>query len=292
MKNVIWILIIPFFLASCGESEAERKLRLENDSLKAVVSKDGQALNNFITAINDIQANLDKIKEQESIITINATQSGELDQTRKDQINDDILTLYKMMVDNKEKVSSLNKKIKSANYANAELKKMLENLNRQLDERDTQINELKSKLDDMDILVESLNSDIAKLSENVENLADENKANSEIIEKQTTALNTAHYVIGTKKELIDQRIVTKEGGFIGIGGMAKLVEDFNKDYFKKIDVTKVKAIPVFAKEAKLVTTHPAKSYKITGKDRADSLVILNQNEFWSVSKYLVILVSN
>lgn len=292
MKNVIWILIIPFFLASCGETEAERKLRLENDSLKQVVSKDGQALNNFITAINDIQANLDKIKEQENIITINATQSGELDQTRKDQINEDILTLYKMMVDNKEKVASLNKKIKSSNFQNAELKKMLENLNRQLDERDTQINDLKSKLDDMNILVESLNSDIEKLSSNVDNLSEENKTKNEIIEQQTTALNTAHYVIGTKKELTDQRIITREGGFVGIGGMAKLVEDFNKDYFKKVDITKVKGIPVFAKEAKLVTTHPAKSYKFTGNERADSLIILNKDEFWSVSKYLVILVNN
>ncbi len=40
------------------------------------------------------------------------------------------------------------------------------------------------------------------------------------------------------------------------------------------------------------TTHPADSFKIEGDDKADKLIITDAGEFWSASKYLVIIVEN
>jgi hypothetical protein len=40
----------------------------------------------------------------------------------------------------------------------------------------------------------------------------------------------------------------------------------------------------------VLSTHPASSYKIEGEKTADNLVIINQAEFWSMSKVLVISV--
>ena len=92
------------------------------------------------------------------------------------------------------------------------------------------------------------------------------------------------------KELEKQQVVTKDGGFIGLGKIEKLKDDFNRDYFEKIDIRKVKRLKLFCAKAKLITTHPANSYKIYGQNRVDSLVITNPNQFWSVSKYLVVVV--
>ena len=65
---------------------------------------------------------------------------------------------------------------------------------------------------------------------------------------------------------------------------------FQKEYFTKVDITEMKELPLSAKKAKIITTHPAGSYKLEGENKVDKLVILNPDEFWSVSKYLVIVV--
>jgi hypothetical protein len=108
---------------------------------------------------------------------------------------------------------------------------------------------------------------------------------------KTEKLNTAYYAFGTSKELIKNNVLTKEGGFIGLGKTQKVKEDFNKNYFTKVDVTALSEIPLGAKKAKLVTTHPGGSYRIDGADgKAEKLVITNTEDFWSASKYLVVVI--
>ena len=67
--------------------------------------------------------------------------------------------------------------------------------------------------------------------------------------------------------------------------------DFNKDYFTQIDIRTDKEIKLYSKDAELLTTHPAGSYEWQ-KDAKGQLVLMitNPNKFWSVSRYLVILV--
>ena len=67
--------------------------------------------------------------------------------------------------------------------------------------------------------------------------------------------------------------------------------DFNKDYFTQIDIRTDKTIKLYSKNAELLTTHPEGTYELV-KDNEGllTLMILNPNKFWSVSRYLVILV--
>ncbi|MBL7882914.1 MAG: hypothetical protein JNL69_02515 [Bacteroidia bacterium] len=132
--------------------------------------------------------------------------------------------------------------------------------------------------------LERLNIEMASLNLNYQ------EANQEIGVK-TEKLNTAFYAFGTSKELIKNGVLTKEGGFIGIGKSQKVKEDFNKNYFTKVDITTTSEIVLGSKKAKLVTSHPADSYKIEGAEgKAEKIVITNAENFWSVSKYLVIVV--
>ena len=65
----------------------------------------------------------------------------------------------------------------------------------------------------------------------------------------------------------------------------------NKDYFTKIDIRVDKGIKLYSKSAKLLTNHPACSYSLD-KDASGmyTLRITNPTTFWSVSKYLVVVV--
>ena len=107
---------------------------------------------------------------------------------------------------------------------------------------------------------------------------------------KTEKLNTAYYAFGTKKELIEKGVISKEGGFIGIGKTSKVKDDFNKEYFTKIDITNTNSINIGAKKAKILSTHPTSSYKLIGEKMVEKIEITNAEEFWSSSKYLVVII--
>ena len=69
-------------------------------------------------------------------------------------------------------------------------------------------------------------------------------------------------------------------------------EDFNKEYFTKVDISTTNSINIGAKKAKIITTHPSSSYKLVGEKPVERIDILNPTEFWSSSKYLVIITDN
>ena len=292
MRRILVVMLIPLLLASCGESAKERQLRLQKDSIQAVANQGAQDLQKYLDAFNEIQENLDKIKQQESIITVNTTGNVEDAQNKKDQINEDILTIYKLMLENKEKLARLQRSIRNSKHKNSSLQKMVTRMQKQMEEKDAQIYQLKTKLEQMDLTVEGLNKEIANMSADIDTFRKVTEHQTEVIQKQTQELNTAFYIVGTKKELKEYQILTKEGGFIGIGGVQKLQADFSKDHFKKINITRLKSIPLLTKKAVLVSSHPSSSFNmVKSNDRVDSLVITNPKKFWSMSKYLVIMVN-
>ena len=193
------------------------------------------------------------------------------------------------MLKNKQTLAQMNQKLKKTNLKNAELEKTIMQLTTQVEERNAEIIELKDELAKNYLDITNLNFEIGELNKNNELLANKNNEQIELIDKQTIELNTAYYIIGTKRELKENNVISKKGGFLGIGQKGKLMENFNKDYFTKIDITKEKEILVFSK-AKIITNHPSESYYTTGEKQIDSLIIKSPNEFWSVSKFLVIIV--
>lgn len=286
MKKIIPFIVLLAFWACKGniqEDPAYKKLLSERDSLAGLVSADIETINQYLSDFNDIQTNLDRIKEAEKLITVNVN-NAENPTSAKDRINQDMQLIYDLLQQNKNTINDLRRKLKKSNSKLVELEKMLSNLEQQLTAKNAEIEELKAKLEQMNIKVEILTA-------NVDSLNKENAKKQDIIAQKNEELNTAYYVIGSKKELVENKIITKEGGFVGIGKIEKLRDDFNKDYFTKIDITTINEIPINASKAKVITSHPANSYKlnVVGKN-VEKLVILDKKTFWSVSKYLVILV--
>lgn len=284
MKKLILIALLIPVLFGCNNSKKEYDaLRVRYDSLLSIGFTKDTAILSYLESFNAIQANLDSIKMAEMIITQTATAGGEIQPDAKEQINRDINMIYEMLQQNKKTIADLRSKLRKSNAQVSSLEEMINRMTRQMEEKDVEIGQLRDKLEQMNIQIEILSS-------NVESLTAEGQAKAQVIREQTEELNTAYYVIGTKKELRDQNIITLEGGFAGIGRNKKMKEDFNQDYFTRVDITQLKSIPVLRKKADIITTHPAQSYKIYGEKTVDSIVITNPKAFWSASKYLVIII--
>ena len=282
MKKLFYLIAIMPFAFGCGNENKEGVLSAE-DSLRAVsggqtvrIHDQDSSIQSFIRGFNEIQDNLDVIKEKEKIVTENS-KNAETRKTKEDQIVADIQSIYGVMNKNKQRLASMKAKLKDSNKKNEELEKFITRLTSEIEEKDAQINSLKEELERLNVEMTNLNL----------NYQEEVQAS----DVKTEKLNTAYYAFGTAKELIKNNVLTKEGGFIGLGKSQKMKEDFNKDYFTKIDISTVDVIPLGAKKAKFITTHPAGSYKIEGADgKAEKLVITNPEDFWSASKYLVIVI--
>ena len=281
MRKLIILFALMPLLFSCNTHQKEYEaLQSRYDSLLSIGFTKDTALYGYIESFNRIQANLDSIKLAEKLISNQATTGDELQPDQKEQINRDLNMIFNMLEKNKQTIAELRSKLKKSGGKVAELQQMVDRMAIQIEEKDAQVNELRGQLEKMNIQIEILYNDI-------DNLTAESKSKSQTIDEQTTALNTAYYVVGTKRQLLDNNIITRQGVFAGIGGK-KLKQDFNRDFFTTTDITKLRSIPLSKKKATLMTTHPSGSYKIYGEKAQDSIVITNPKEFWSVSKYLVI----
>ncbi len=274
------IILTNFLLSNCGkgsdDSENQIKDSVENVSgnLNGKLNEKDAAIQELVSSFNEIQENLNTIKEKEKIIS-KVTSDGDV-KSKEDQIKEDIQSIYDLMAKNKDRIGSLSKKLKNSKLQIDGLEKMIENMQATLSLKDSEIEELKTK-------IEGLNVELSSLTTNYKAVENESNQKTEII-------NTAFYAIGTSKELKEKNVITKEGGIIGLGKTTKLSSDFNKEYFTKINIEKTTSINLGAKKIKMLTTHPSSSYKLVGEKPIEKLEITNTKEFWSASKYLVIIL--
>lgn len=289
MKKLLFILAVVV-LASCQQKKIDRMQTVQDSLVTAAHEKDS-TITDFIGTMNEIQANLDTVKKLQDIVNVESKTNAEPSRSSRDKILNDIAMINNLLQKNKELVASQKKKLNYSSYKMKEMREMLDRMTAQLNEKDTEIAQLKSELEKLHINISSLNQDLMTAKEKAEQQAKMLEEKSSTIDMQTTEMNTAYYVFGTAKELVENGIVEKEGGFLGLGRSLKFRKDFNPDLFTKIDIRKLTEISLNAKKAQVITTHPAGSYKLVGDDMIEKLEITNPEKFWKTSKYLVVVVN-
>lgn len=287
MKKLLFAVaaLSLFGMNSCNNAELER-LQAQNDSLRSVVTTDGFKMDDYFKAFNDIQDNLNSIKEKENIISMK-TKNGELSESQGEQINEDILAIYDLMLQNKQTIADLNKKLSNAGVKNTQLQKSLKLLQDQMTSKDKEITSLKEKLSELNFNVEKLESEVADMTQRLEAEQAENEVKTEIITEQDLALNTVYYVFGTKKELVNHKVIDKEGAFKGL----KIGDNFDKNYFTKVDLRDLNKIQINSKVDRILSAHPQNSYRMvtSSNGNVQYIEILDQNAFWEKGKFCVII---
>lgn len=287
MKKYLILLLIPVFFACGREAKREAEaLKARNDSLMSQTMQKDEAINEFIATVNEIQGTLDTIKMKENIINLSTDKAGELKLSAKDQIKSDITTIYGMMEKNKQQLNDLTRKLRSSNLNVTELKKLVDRLTKELNDKNAELEDLRDRLAKMNITIQTANLRIDTLSGVVKEQSSQLQQREETISQQETAINTAYYIMGTSKELKKNGIIENP-----LVGQVKLLPNFKRDLFTKVDIRKVMEISILSKKATVVSNHPTSSYKLVGdKKIIQSLQILDVNAFWSNTKYLVIVV--
>ena len=290
MKKLMILVLAVVLFSSCHNYKKDTdRLMFVKDSLQQEAAFRDSTIVGFLNDFSEIQANLDSIKKIEKLVTVQSASGRELNANQKKLILEDITLLNDLLKRNKELTASVQKKLKDSNLKVGNLEKtmkemqvMVDNLEAQTQEKDGEILVLKED-------VRKLNVDISSLNEKIAAVETQSQQKTQTIETQTNTMNKAYYAFGTTKELKENGIIEKSGGFIGMGKTPVMLKDFNRDYFTEIDIRNFDYLRLMAKKAKLITVHPADSYHFTGNKSSDTLFIDNSAEFWKASKYLVVL---
>ena len=288
MKKLIYAIACTLAVASCNQDaakKAEQIAQQQRDSLEQIISQKDNEINDMMTTLSDIEEGFREITEAQSRVTL--AKQGEGTNTMQ-RIKENLQFIQSAMQQNKELINKLKQQVRESSVKGNQLKKIIDNLTQQLETKDQQLQALREELDRKDIHIAELDEKVAALNTDVTNLQEDNSKKEQTISSQDKALHTAWFVFGTKKELMEQKVLSKDGLF---SKTKILKEDFNKDYFTKIDIRIDKEIKLYSKSAQIMTSHPSSSYTLQRDANKQFVLRINDPEvFWSTSKYLVVLV--
>jgi flagellar biosynthesis chaperone FliJ len=276
LSGTILIILSILMLASCKDKKKEQQviqMQQQIDSLQQLVNHQGNEVNDFLASFAEIQNALNTIKEKEKMVNVHANESAEisLNPDVRETIQQDIRDIYQLLLTNKQKVQELRNSLKNTN---SKYEALVKGLEEQIIARDQEITQLKTELERKNMQIQGLEEVIQSYTNTVSNL-------SSTIDAKQAQLNTAYFRVATKKTLETDNIIDKKG---------KIVPG-NNPMFQKVDITTLNEIPIYAKKADILSSHPADAYEMVKTDKqVEKIIIKDQTAFWSVEKYLVIQV--
>jgi DNA repair exonuclease SbcCD ATPase subunit len=287
----ITLVIFTLFAAlvsACTTYSAEyNKSQQENDSLRLLLTKNEVEMNDMLEALNGIEEDINTIREAENFIKVE--KDAELSDSRRVQLQKNMDLIVETLNRNKQQLAELQEKVNSGNIRVAALQKTIDRLTKDLGEKSALVVQLQNSLAHKDEQIKELSGKVENLNQDIKKLEEVSETKTERISKQDKELNNVYYCFGTKKELKEQHILS--GGGLFSKSKALIDSDFNKEYFQTIDKRRVLEIALYASKAEVMTNHPRDSYTFfKDKDGNITLEIKDPEKFWSLSKYLVIVV--
>jgi chromosome segregation ATPase len=284
MKKLALFFLVAIMAVGCiSKTEHQKQIDATRDSLTAVVGDRDNEILNFLLGFNEIQQNLDSIKQLEKMVTLE-TSSKELSLSDKDQIIEDVNRLYNLLEKNKKLVADLKSQQGRDSRKIKELQETIILLEKQMFEKDGEIALLNERISALNIDVSNLRTTVTQLT------AESERKSQELLDKENEA-NKAWYAFGTDKELIANNIIDKSGGFLGLGKSMSVTKKIDTEYFQMVDVRTFFSVPLNVKKAKLLSVHPEGSFHFEGTEKSvASLEIDDAAKFWSITRYMVIVV--
>lgn len=282
MKKPFIIAIAAIALAACQEKKEAATPNVNDarvDSLQRIIDQKDNELNDVMSTFNEIQEGFRLIEAAEQ--KVNVIKDGEAT-NKSEQIRESIRNIQQRMQHNRELIARLQQQVREGSSRSEELRRTIANFTKELENKNNELAQLRAELQEKDIKIAELDNTVNSLNSDVSQLREETAQKTETINTQDAQLHTAWYVFGTKKELQEQNIYQK--GKV-------LQSNFNKSYFTKIDIRVDKEIKLYSRSVRMLTSHPAGSYTLQpDAQRMYVLRIINPQQFWSTSKYLVVLV--
>jgi hypothetical protein len=283
---LVGIGIIGFSKYNGEQKKQFALIENQKEAFTELLSTRDSVISEWMITFDEIEKDLSIVKEKENLITINSSDS-EFSKDKKQQILQDIEYINTLLDQNKKKIASLTAQLKNSGGAIKGLQNKVAELEASMKLRETEISDLKVALVEKDFELGQLNTLMTE-----QQLAIAQK--DEKINNQSYEMNKGYIAYGTYKDLKAKGLVSKEGGFLGLGKKESLQADFADSSFTQVNIAEMRAIPVNSRIARLITEHPKGSYEMItdGNKKISSIEIKDPDQFWKISRYAVVEIKN
>lgn len=284
---ILFITVTFILLISCGDNgkkDTERPSLLEVSKQElATAVQERDQLMELVKLISD---DMEQIRRLENILTVSNAQTAENPRQRT-QLLADMAAIKKTLQQRRERLADLEGRLQNSAMYSEALQGAIDALRAQLEHQSLEMDSLRRQLTAANEHIGLLNDTVDSLNNTVIAVTDEKVAAENAATELNTELNTCYYVVGKKSELKAHNIL--ETGFLRKSRLMK--GDFDRGFFTITDKRHLATLPLNSRKAKILTNHPEKSFEITtDSNNQKALHILDKEEFWSLSNYLVIQI--
>lgn len=287
-------MVTGIVLVSNKNSEIE-KLNEQYTNLNDLYEERDSLVNDMAKTFDEIEENLTFVQNKRNQLRIDTEEGME---NEKEAIVADIKLMNTMLEESSKKIDSLNERIESSDIQINSFKTRIARLTKEVEQQNASIAKLEKSLEERDRRIREQQTQIAQLDEKVNVLEtnlllkeDSLEVTAEVLTQTENELNKAYFATGTFKELKENGVVTRDGGFLFLGRNERLQDNLNENYFTELDKRNTDIFPIFAKKAEIVSEHPDSSYRyIYDENQIAYLKIEDPEEFWKITRYAVVQV--
>lgn len=270
-------------LESQLDSLQQRTIELEEDArLKH------EFLEEYVTLINKTLKDLDAITEREGMIhqihlEIEASESGNAASRRSigQRIQDNLAAIEGYIEKSKQQREVLDRQ-------RAELNRIARSRAVNVSSFEGTIRKLNELIEEKEQTILALRREADVMLARIDDLEQENT----VLVEENTELRQAYYAVGTRGDLLKKGIIERRGGFLRIGRKTHIDQLDARDFSRVTVETDAIFIGKDLKKVLILSNHRTNPALYRFEERADGrvLTIVNPEQFWKISRYLIVEV--
>jgi hypothetical protein len=286
-RAITWILAVIVVALLAGTIVLYRNDRQRQSELATTQQQQQDLQGRYdrtIGAIGEIQDSLNAIEAGEHRVQIESRGLAAERRPQSRDVLESIAMLRSSIARNKTRIAELESSLRKSGSRTAGLRKLVDQLRRNVAEREQTVAVLTSQVD-------SLRTQVTGLTATVAEREDTLRVRDLSLEDRRRDLATVYYVVGDKKALVQDGVITAQGGIFGLGKTLLPTGRIDSPAFNAIDTDQQTVISTDANKVdrvKVLTPQPPESYQLVNVDGHVELHITDPLAFRRV-KQLVIL---
>jgi peptidoglycan hydrolase CwlO-like protein len=289
---LILVVVIAGITILSKKSEIE-VLQQQNATLNQTIEYRDSLVNDMTNTFAQIEENLTFVRNKRDQMVLKPQEGQE---NQKEMLVADIKLMNEMLEESSKKIDELDKKLKNSGFEIKSFRNKIAQLNKSIEEQDNNIQQMRAEIEQRDYRINELGSQVASLQTDIavkeDSLMSKSLAiadKSQIIVEKENEINKAFVAVGTHDQLIKNGVLSQKNGFLGIGKSLTINDNLNQQYFTQLDIRNTNQFPLNSKKVKLISEHPANSYTLVEEnDKIAYLEIENPDEFWKLTKYVIV----
>jgi len=274
------ILAIVFGVVWYNASKSNKELKQTNEELQ-------QLYENSTTTIGEIQESLESLDQDLSgqLFTQSEIPGGS-PEDRRERLISSIANMRDQIEADKKKIASLEAQLANSRTQLKGVQEIVARLRSSIEEKEQIMEELQTR---MGILNETIEEERRTAQMEIAAREQTIQERDEALEIAEYEANNIYYVIGNRSELMEQGIIDRKGGILGIGRVTTVKKDLQTEKFTKINLLDANQIsfPATKKGYSILSNHVATTYEVM-KEEGEFILTVTDPENFRKQKFLVI----